>query len=77
MGLSGTTATVFYTEVGDSDLDPNAGGGNPDEGEYIEVIYWPVSRLEELLTLTETSTPVSGLAVLAVIWFQGNILPNL
>ncbi|KAM7538902.1 hypothetical protein Aperf_G00000058054 [Anoplocephala perfoliata] len=77
VGLSGTTASVFYVEVGDSDLDPSAGGGNPDEGEFIEVVYWPVTRAEELLTLTETSTPVSGLAVLAVLWFQRNILPAL
>ncbi|KAM3172494.1 hypothetical protein ACTXT7_014405 [Hymenolepis weldensis] len=77
VGLSGTTATVFYAEVGNSDLDPSAGGGNPDEGEVIEVVYWPVTRSEELLTLTETSTPVSSFTVLAVIWFQHNILPYL
>nr|CDS34316.1 uridine diphosphate glucose pyrophosphatase [Hymenolepis microstoma] len=77
VGLSGTTATLFYVEVDDSDIDPLAGGGNPDEGEFIEIVYWPVTRLEELLTLTETSTPVSGTAVLAVMWFQHNILPSL
>ncbi|VDN98890.1 unnamed protein product [Rodentolepis nana] len=77
VGLSGTTATVFYVEVDDSDIDPSAGGGNPEEGEVIEVVYWPITRSEELLTLTETSTPVSSYTVLAVMWFQLNILPNL
>lgn len=77
VGLSGTTATVFYVEVGDSDLDSCAGGGNPDEGELIDIVYWPVTKAEELLTLTETSNPVSGVLVLAVLWFQRNILPSL
>ncbi|CDS36899.1 uridine diphosphate glucose pyrophosphatase [Echinococcus multilocularis] len=77
VGLSGTTSSVFYVEVGDADLDLKAGGGNPEEGEFIEVIYWPVERADELLFLTETSTPVSATVVLAVLWFQRHILPSL
>ncbi|VDK23798.1 unnamed protein product [Taenia asiatica] len=77
VGLSGTTSSIFYVEVGDADLDPNAGGGNPEEGEFIEVIYWPLERADELLSLAETGTPVSATVILAVLWFQRHILPSL
>lgn len=77
MGLSGTTSSIFYVEVGDADLDPNAGGGNPEEGEFIEVVYWPLERADDLLSLTETGTPVSATVILAVLWFQRHILPSL
>uniref|UniRef100_A0A5K3FD97 Uridine diphosphate glucose pyrophosphatase NUDT14 n=1 Tax=Mesocestoides corti TaxID=53468 RepID=A0A5K3FD97_MESCO len=73
VGLSGTSGTLFYVEVTDSDLVPSAGGGNEEEGESIEVVYWPIERSSELLSMTETKIPVSAQLLLGVLWFQQNV----
>lgn len=75
--MTAATEHLYYVEVGDRDLDPNAGGGNADEGEWIEVVYWPIDRIDDLLTLTEKKIHVSDTTVLAVLWFQLHILPTL
>ncbi|VUZ49805.1 unnamed protein product [Hymenolepis diminuta] len=75
--LTAASGCIYYLEVGDNDLDSAAGGGNADDGECIEVVYWPIDRIDELLTLTETKTHVSDITVLAVLWFQLHILPSL
>ncbi|KAH9593968.1 Nudix hydrolase 14, chloroplastic, variant 2 [Schistosoma haematobium] len=48
VGLAGTEVTLYYAEVHENQKVPNAGGGLHEEGEYIEVIEWPISRIEEL-----------------------------
>ncbi|KAM3172493.1 hypothetical protein ACTXT7_014404 [Hymenolepis weldensis] len=75
--LTAASGCIYYLEVGDNDLDSAAGGGNADDGEWIEVVYWPTDRIDELLTLTETKTHVSDTTVLAALWFQLHILPSL
>ncbi|KAM7539340.1 hypothetical protein Aperf_G00000058084 [Anoplocephala perfoliata] len=76
-GVTGVSGTAYYVEVGNEDLDPTAGGGNVEENECIEVVYWPVDRADELLTLSEKSIHVTGVTVLAVLWFHLHILPSL
>lgn len=75
--LTAASGCIYYLEVGDNDLDSAAGGGNANEGEWIEVVHWPTDRIDELLTLTETKTHVSDTTVLAALWFQLHILSSL
>ncbi|VDO13772.1 unnamed protein product [Rodentolepis nana] len=75
--LSAAIGCVYYLEVGDNDLDLAAGGGNAEDGEWIEVVYWPIDRIDELLTLTETKLHVSDTTILAALWFQLHIVPSL
>ncbi|KAM7538830.1 hypothetical protein Aperf_G00000058172 [Anoplocephala perfoliata] len=74
-GTSGASAVLYYVEVSDEDLV--AGDGKAKEHKRIEVVYWPVERADELLTLTEKSIHVTDITVLAVLWFQVNIFPSL
>ena len=76
MGLSGATSTIFYADVYDADIIPGGGGGNPDEGEVIEVVYWSVDRADDLLKNAEC-TPISATAMLAVLWFMRHVYPTL
>nr|CDS34315.1 uridine diphosphate glucose pyrophosphatase [Hymenolepis microstoma] len=75
--LAAAIGYIYYLEVGDSDIDLAAGGGNADDGEWIEVVYWPIDRIDELLTLTETKIHVSNITILAALWFQLHITISL
>lgn len=80
VGLAGTEVTLYYAEVHENQKVPNAGGGLHEEGEYIEVIEWPVSRIEELFQYGTSSThqqPTSLSLLYAIMWFKQNILPSL
>ncbi|XP_018647708.1 putative udp-glucose pyrophosphatase [Schistosoma mansoni] len=80
VGLAGTEVTLYYAEVHENQKVPNAGGGLHEEGEYIEVIEWPVSRIEELFQYGTNSThqqPTSLSLLYAIMWFKQNILPSL
>ncbi len=77
VGIGGTSSTIFYVQGTEKDRDPNAGGGNPEEGECIEVVFWPIHDIDKLLLLTEAGSPVSTPTVLSSLWFKLNILPKL
>ncbi|VDP59291.1 unnamed protein product [Schistosoma mattheei] len=80
VGLAGTEVTLYYAEVHENQKVPNAGGGLHEEGEYIEVIEWPISRIEELFQNGTNSThqqPTSLSLLYAIMWFKQNILPSL
>ncbi len=78
VGLSGAFSTIFYVEVTDAQMDTSGGGGNADEGEYIEVVNWPMEKASELLTMTESGAiSVSTPTVLSILWFQLHIQPTL
>lgn len=74
VGVSGSYQTLFYAEVTDEML-VSKGGGSTEEGELIEVAYIPV---EELQTFAFDETkPKTPSAILAILWFIQNKLPNL
>ncbi|CAH8435914.1 unnamed protein product [Schistosoma bovis] len=80
VGLAGTEVTLYYAEVHENQKVPNAGGGLHEEGEYIEVIEWPISRIEELFQNGTSGThqqPTSLSLLYAIMWFKQNILPSL
>ncbi|CAH8435447.1 unnamed protein product [Schistosoma curassoni] len=80
VGLAGTEVTLYYAEVHENQKVPNAGGGLHEEGEYIEVIEWPISRIEELFQNGTNGThqqPTSLSLLYAIMWFKQNILPSL
>ena len=68
--------TMYYAEVSEAQHVPGAGGGNAHEGEFIQIIEWPISRMGDLLEYNENLTVPASL-VCALHWFKSNILPNL
>ena len=45
---SGSLHTIFYTEVNES-MKTGPGGGNPDEGECIELVELPINKIREFI----------------------------
>jgi len=74
VGVSGSYQALFYAEVTDEML-VSKGGGSADEGELIEVVYIPVEELQAFIF--DETKPKTPSAVLAVLWFIQNKLPNL
>ena len=66
VGTSGSVQTMFFAEVTDA-MQVNSGGGNPNEGEQIEVVYVPLSRSREFV-FDETKEKPAGL-LFAFMWF--------
>ncbi|CAH8430587.1 unnamed protein product [Heterobilharzia americana] len=78
VGLTGTKMMLYYTEVHEYQKVPNAGGGLHAEGEYIEVVEWPISKLEEFFQSNNSMKQAISVTLLyAVSWFKENILPTL
>ena len=48
IGTGGSNQTTYYCEVTD-DMLTSGGGGNPLEGETIDVVYIPVSEARQFL----------------------------
>ena len=66
VGVAGSLQTTFYVEVTD-DQKVSEGGGNPAEGEIIELFYLPVA---DIMTFVhdETKPKPPGL-IFALVWF--------
>lgn len=61
-GESGWNETVFYAEVTD-DMKVSEGGGNADEGEFIDIFYLPLIEAKQFVfddAYTKTGTEVSA-----------------
>uniref|UniRef100_A0A3P8UQN8 Uridine diphosphate glucose pyrophosphatase NUDT14 n=1 Tax=Cynoglossus semilaevis TaxID=244447 RepID=A0A3P8UQN8_CYNSE len=73
VGISGAKQTMFYAEVSD-DTRVSAGGGEPREGELIEVIKVP---LHEAMTFAyNDSIPKTMGVIFGFIWFHNNMSPK-
>ena len=57
VGLFGAVHTIFYTEVTDQ-LKTAPGGGNADEGEFIELFELPVSSIREFINDYNNEKPL-------------------
>nr|CAH8822994.1 unnamed protein product [Trichobilharzia regenti] len=82
VGLTGSKMTLYYAEVNEHQRIANAGGGLHTEGEYIEVIEWPISRIDELYHQNNNNNDCTKLSIsvtllYAVCWFKENILSTL
>ncbi|KAL3321189.1 Nudix hydrolase 14, chloroplastic [Cichlidogyrus casuarinus] len=58
VGLLGGRMSVFFCEVTDDMLDNQAGGGLQHEGEFIEVVYLPVSQVDDHLRINQTGSGI-------------------
>ena len=67
VGTTGALLTLFYVEVTDQQK-VSAGGGNPEEGELIEVIEVPVSEAEKYALDESINRPATF--SLSLIWFE-------
>lgn len=74
IGTAGSKQSLFYCEVNDAMIDRESGGGNPHEGEMIDVVHIPVSQIDEFI-LDETKKKSMGLCF-GFTWFAKNILPS-
>ncbi|KAG5441849.1 Nudix hydrolase 14, chloroplastic [Clonorchis sinensis] len=72
VGLLGNRMTLFYAELNESQRVPGAGGGLRDEGEFIELIEWPISKIDTLLGPNPERPPCSTSLLYAVSWFKMN-----
>jgi len=68
VGVSGSQQTMFYAPVTDS-MKVGQGGGNPHEGEFIEVTEMKVDQCLEKMLNNSTIERSLGL-VFALLWFQ-------
>ncbi|XP_046631853.1 uridine diphosphate glucose pyrophosphatase NUDT14-like [Daphnia pulicaria] len=66
VGLSGDPQTVFYAEVTD-EMKVSSGGGNPEEGELIDVVEMNISEVEEFLAQKRVPSP--GGFLFGLQWF--------
>ncbi|XP_023232028.1 uridine diphosphate glucose pyrophosphatase-like [Centruroides sculpturatus] len=66
VGITGSLQTLFYAEVTNA-MKTHQGGGNSQEGEYIEVIELPLSEAHQLIYDEMVPRPVSLL--FALMWF--------
>ena len=74
IGTAGSLQTVFYCEVTE-DMHVGRGGGNPKEGEQINVIHIPIDQIDDVIYDT-TKKKSTGLGF-AFMWFSRNILPGI
>ncbi len=67
VGTAGSLLTLFYVEVTDSQK-VSAGGGNPHEGELIEVVDVPTSETERFALDENINRP--AVFTLSLLWFE-------
>ncbi|XP_075940554.1 uridine diphosphate glucose pyrophosphatase NUDT14 [Anarhichas minor] len=73
VGVTGAKQTMFYAEVSDDNC-VSAGGGEPQEGELIEVVKVP---LHEAMTFAyDERIPKTMGVVFSFIWFHNNMSPK-
>ena len=69
VGIAGNKMTMFYVEVSES-MRKGPGGGNPEEGECIELLEVPVKEsMNYILAADEAANKSIGLCF-AVMWFH-------
>ncbi|NXI70603.1 NUD14 pyrophosphatase, partial [Anseranas semipalmata] len=74
VGVTGSRQTLFYAEVTDQ-MRTGEGGGQPEEGELIEVVEIP---LEDSMKFAYDETlPKTMGVIFSFMWFQNNIAPKL
>ncbi|NXN76360.1 NUD14 pyrophosphatase, partial [Himantopus himantopus] len=74
VGVTGSRQTLFYAEVTDQ-MRTGDGGGQPEEGELIEVVEIP---LEDSMKFAYDETlPKTMGVIFSFTWFQNNIAPKL
>lgn len=74
IGTAGSKQYLFYCEVTD-EMHVSAGGGDPSEGELIDVVLIPISQIDQFI-LDEAKKKSIGLCF-GFTWFAKNILPTL
>ncbi|XP_026174619.1 uridine diphosphate glucose pyrophosphatase NUDT14 [Mastacembelus armatus] len=73
VGVTGAMQTMFYAEVSDDNC-VSAGGGEPREGELIEVVKIP---LHEAMTFAyDERIPKTMGVIFSFIWFHNNMSPK-
>ncbi|XP_077566908.1 uridine diphosphate glucose pyrophosphatase NUDT14 [Stigmatopora nigra] len=73
VGVTGSKQTMFYAEVSDDNC-VSAGGGEPREGELIEVVKIP---LHEAMTFAYNERiPKTMGVIFSFIWFHNNMSPK-
>ncbi|XP_068610089.1 uridine diphosphate glucose pyrophosphatase NUDT14 [Brachionichthys hirsutus] len=73
VGVTGCKQTMFYAEVSDDNC-VSAGGGEPREGELIEVVKVP---LHEAMTFAYNErVPKTVGVIFSFIWFHNNMSPK-
>lgn len=73
VGVTGSKQTMFYAEVSDDNC-VGAGGGEPREGELIEVVKVP---LHEAMTFAyDERIPKTMGVIFSFIWFHNNMSPK-
>ncbi|KAF7233554.1 Uridine diphosphate glucose pyrophosphatase [Paragonimus skrjabini miyazakii] len=77
VGLIGNQMTCYYTEVDETLRVPGAGGGLREEGEYIQIIEWPVTKLDDLIEPRTDRPGLSASLLYALSWFKTTILPSM
>ncbi|XP_061468324.1 uridine diphosphate glucose pyrophosphatase NUDT14 isoform X2 [Rhineura floridana] len=74
VGVTGSKQTLFYAEVTD-EMKASEGGGQPEEGELIEVVEIPLQN--SMNFAFDESCPKTMGVIFSFIWFQTNIAPKL
>lgn len=73
MGVTGAMQTMFYAEVSDENC-VGEGGGEPQEGELIEVVKVPLH--EAMSFAYDEKIPKTMGVIFSFIWFQSNMSPK-
>ncbi|XP_043930304.1 uridine diphosphate glucose pyrophosphatase NUDT14 [Protopterus annectens] len=74
VGVTGSLHTAFYAEVTDN-MKVTAGGGQPEEGELIELVEIPL--MNAMAFAYNESIPKPAGVLFGLMWFQTNIAPSL
>ncbi|KAF7666670.1 hypothetical protein LDENG_00098440 [Lucifuga dentata] len=73
VGITGAKQTMFYAEVSD-DNRVSEGGGEPREGELIEVVKVPLH--EAMMFAYDEKIPKTMGVIFSFIWFHNNMSPK-
>lgn len=74
VGVTGSRQTLFYAEVTDQ-MRTSEGGGQPEEGELIEVVEIPLE--DSMKFAYDEAFPKTMGVIFSFMWFQNNIAPKL
>nr|XP_060610449.1 uridine diphosphate glucose pyrophosphatase NUDT14 [Anolis sagrei ordinatus] len=74
VGVTGSKQTLYYAEVTD-EMKASEGGGQPEEGELIEVVEIPLQDSMNF-AFDETFPKTMGV-IFSFMWFRTNIAPKL
>ena len=69
VGFSGNCSTLFFAEVTD-EMKVGKGGGNPHEGEFIELFYLPLDEAKQFIFNNKYPKPASLIAAFG--WYFMN-----